>query len=454
MAIKRPYFKHKKVVVEVPRISNTKRKSNPMSEDDIKKIVIEEGNKPLPQAEARKWAKAHCPLQACKASGRCSKSDDELFERVVKRVPSLERSVFDEIQLSRSIPSFSDSNSALTASTSSAQERPPNNLKSGAISFKRWTPPTNAASEAVSEAARSYQNPYAGYLSSFEIQMQALKRQLDDQVKENGVLKVKLEVIGSTEASLKGKISDSNQQLEKAKADAEAIIQNLRGVLESKEADHKAADTRTREATVFLREGTEKALRAELRASKEQNEIIRKELEDARQRLTKKDGEQERLQNEVHALREEIDNRNLSPMNDYKLRYKEKAQQLKSERIASQQRDMAEYFSIIAYRGHLEDAMEPYKPRSEPAMRIATAVKGHLEALDVMAERRLGDKRSRSFSEIMGMLGGGCVLKEEEDEDDSNLEEVEDEFDDDESVEHALSNPSKRPRLGYQGTLA
>ncbi len=156
-------------------------------------------------------------------------------------------------------------------------------------------------------------------------------------------------------------------------------------------------------------------------------------------------------------------------MNEYKLRYKgrayyelgfmsfhrslvystEKARQLKSERVASQQRDMAEYFSIIAHRGHLEDAIEPYEPRSEPSMRIATAVKGHLKALDAMAERRLGDKRSRSFSEIMGMLGGGCVVKEEEDEDDSNTEEVEPEFDDEESVARAPSSPSKRPRLRY-----
>ncbi|KAK0243872.1 hypothetical protein EDD85DRAFT_805826 [Armillaria nabsnona] len=448
--------------------------SNPLSKADIEKIVIEEGIKPLSQAEARKWAKVHqnsacrvckeknlpcallenrvhCNTPACKTSGRpCSKHDDELFERLVKRLPSLERSVFDEILLSRLVPSFSDSNSA---STSSAQERPPNHLKSGnVISFKRRTPPTNAASEAVSEAARPYQNPYAGYLptyystgvplnldpqTSFEIQMQALKQQLDDQVKENGVLKAKLEVMGSTEARLK----DSNQQLEKAKADAESIIQDLRGALESKEADHKAADTRTREATI-LREGIEKALRAELETSKEENETIREQLEDSQ-------GEQERLQNEVHTLREEVDNRNSSLMNEYKLRYKEKARQLKSERVASQQRDMAEYFSIIAHRGHLEDAIEPYEPRSEPSMRIATAVKGHLKALDAMAERRFGDKRSRSFSEIMGMLGGRCAVKEEDDEDDSNMEEVEPEFDDEESVARAPSSPSKRPRLRY-----
>ncbi|KAK0187733.1 hypothetical protein F5146DRAFT_1060391 [Armillaria mellea] len=445
--------------------------SNPLSKDEIEKIVIEEGIKPLSQAEARKWAKTHqnakqackvckeknlpctplesrvhCNTPACKASGRpCSKYDDELFERLSKRVPSLERSVFDELLLSRLAPSLSDSNSAFTASTSSTQERPPNNLKASIISFKPWTPPTNAVSEVVSEAARPYQNPYAGYLPTYysagvpqhpdprEIQIQTLKKQLDDQVKENGVLKAKLE---------------DYQQLEKAKAEGEAIIQNLREALEREEDDHKAADIRTREATI-LREGIEKVLRVELEASKEQNETTRKQLEDVRQQLTKKDGEQERLQNEVHTLREEIDNRNSSLMNEYKLRYKEKDRQLKSERVASQQRDMAEYFSIIAHRGHLEDAIEPYEPRSEPSMRVATAVKGHLKALDVMADRRLREKRSRSFSEIMGIMGGGCVIKEEENDDDSNMEEVEDEFDDEESVARALSSLSKKRRLGY-----
>ncbi|KAK0504338.1 hypothetical protein EDD18DRAFT_1412818 [Armillaria luteobubalina] len=324
---------------------------NPLSKDDIEIIVTEERNRPLSQAEERKWVKTH-------------------------------------------------------------------QNSSGVISFKRRTPPTNAASETVSEAARPCQNPYAGYFPtyyptnldpqpSFEIQIQALKQQLDDQVKENGALKAKLD--------------DSSQQLEKAKADGEARFKvDLRKALESKEADHEAEDTRAREAMI-LREGIEKVLRAELEASKEQNETIRKQLEDTRQQLKKKDSEQERLQNEVYALREEIDRRNSSLMNGYRLRFKEKARQLKSERTASQQRDMAEYFSIIAHRGHLEDAIEPYEPRSEPSMRIATAVKGHLKALDAMAERRLGDKRSRSFSEIMGILGGDCVIKEEEDDDDSNM---------------------------------
>ncbi|KAK0462078.1 uncharacterized protein EV420DRAFT_146589 [Desarmillaria tabescens] len=270
--------------------------SNPESRDDMEKIVIEERNKPPSQAEARKWAKSHpntackickennltciplesrvhCNTPTCKNSttGLCSRYDDALFERLVKRFPSLERSTFDEI-LSRLPPlSFPDANS--TPSTSSAQDSELPN-KRGVISFKRKTPPTNSVPDSSSEVARlppNY-NPYAFYLEypthsagaslvrnphpSFENpEMQALKQTLDDQMKENGVLKAKLEETSSAEASLK----DSNQSLEKAKAEAEAIIQNLREELEKKDANCKAADTRTREATI-LREGIEKGI--------------------------------------------------------------------------------------------------------------------------------------------------------------------------------------------------
>ncbi|KAG7445635.1 uncharacterized protein BT62DRAFT_169117 [Guyanagaster necrorhizus] len=247
------------------------------SKDEIEKAVIEERSKPLPRVEAQKWAKSHpdttckickehnlpcaplesrvhCNTPACRNSDKaCSKYDDELFKRIVGRFPSLQRSAFDEI-LSRLPPlSLSDLNPALVAArTSSAPEPSPNK---STVSFKQKTPPTNPAPDSASEAAQLPPNfnPHAFYVgysvssteptldpnlqSSFfdPSQVQVLAQKITDLLEENGALKAKLEEANSAEAVL----NDSNQNLEKVKADTETMIQGLREALERTEAEHK-----------------------------------------------------------------------------------------------------------------------------------------------------------------------------------------------------------------------
>ncbi|KAK0462080.1 uncharacterized protein EV420DRAFT_146913 [Desarmillaria tabescens] len=257
---------------------------------EIARIILEERDKGPKDWERNKWAKAnkhlvcatckennvecipldsriYCNSLVCKKSDRlCSKFNDELYDRIAKRVPTLERTAFDDVMSPQRTTEYTGLSFKIPArrpSSTSPAKRTQNSTSSD-------------ESQSVSTKTGDI-HPNSG--------IQTLSQKFADKSRENDELQVELKKLKA----------DS----EKQKVETEAEIQKLKADLDTTKAALIAANERAEQEENLRREMMQNI------TPQEQIDALKKDLEDSRRQLLVKQQIQDQLKNKIQSLQRE-----------------------------------------------------------------------------------------------------------------------------------------------------
>ncbi|KAK0243875.1 hypothetical protein EDD85DRAFT_1017652 [Armillaria nabsnona] len=391
------------------------KNSPPVSQQisEIAAIILEERNKGPTEWAGRQWAGAnkhlenkvecipmdtriHCNSSVCKQSDKpCSKFNDELYDRIAKRVPNLDRATFDDVM----------SPQRSTESTGLSLKIPARRPSSKYASASKRLPVQNSISSDESVSAKSGGTPPNS-------RIQTLSQKLEDKSRENDELRVEL-------TKLKA-------DWEKQKSETEAEIQALKMELDTTKAACTAANERA-EREANLRREMEQSV-----TPQEQIDALKKDLEDSRQQLIEKQQIQDQLKNEITVLQRES-SRTTTSIEKHGSKVTALRCQIESERTARLRLDLAELYHTRSERVCLAEALAD---QSESG--LVSAVRVHMKALDEIVKRKR-TSIPRSFDRLLEVMNGGDrVVKRER-------EDISGEMDSNEDRDEEMSVPSVPP---------
>ncbi|PBK75206.1 hypothetical protein ARMSODRAFT_510871 [Armillaria solidipes] len=389
--------------------------SPPVSQQisEIAAIILEERNKGPTDWFGRQWAGAnkhlvcatckeknvdcipmdtriHCNSSVCKQSDKpCSKFNDELYDRIVKRVPNLDRATFDDIPARRPSSKYASASKRLPVQNSTSSDE--------SVSAKSNSTPSNR-------------------------RIQTLSQKLEDKSRENDELRVEL-------TKLKA-------DWEKQKAETEAEIQALKVDLDTTKAACTAANERA-EREANLRREIEQSVMPQ-----EQIDALKKDLEDSRQQLIEKRQIQDQLKNEISALQRES-SRTTTSIEKHESKVTALRRQIESERTARLRLDLGELYHTRSERVCLAEALAD---QSESG--LVSAVHAHLKVLDDIVKRKRASV-PRSFDRLLEVMNGGSMVKREREDTSSGEMDSNEDRDEEMSVPSVPPLPRKKRKLAH-----
>ncbi|KAK0504335.1 hypothetical protein EDD18DRAFT_1133128, partial [Armillaria luteobubalina] len=389
-------------------------------------IILEEKNKGPTDWLGRRWAGANkhlvcatckengvecipmdtriqCNSSVCKQSDKpCSKFNDELYDRIVKRVPNLDRATFDNVISPQRSPE----------STGLSLKIPARRRSSEYASISKRVQNSTSSDESVSaKSGNSHHN--SG--------IQTLSQKLEDKNRENEELRVELTTLKA--------------DWEEQKAETEAEFQALKVKLDTTKAACTAANERA-EREANLRREIEQNV-----TPQEQIDALKKELEDSRQQLKEKQQIQDQLKNEITVLQSES-SRTTTSIEKHGSKVTALRRQIESEHTARLRLDLAELYHTRSERVCLAEALAD---QSESG--LVLAVQAHLKVLDETVKRKRASI-PRSFDRLLEVMNGGnsMVSRGREDASSGDMDSNEDR-DEEMSVPSVPPLPRKRRKL-------
>ncbi|KAK0187738.1 hypothetical protein F5146DRAFT_1060417 [Armillaria mellea] len=425
--------------------------SPPVSQQisEIAAIILEEKNKGPTDWFGRQWAGAnkhlvcatckenkvecipmdtriHCNSPVCKQSDKpCSKFNDELYDRIVKRVPNLDKATFDDVMS----PQKSAESTGLSLKIPA---RRPSNKSTSAPASKRVPVQNSTSSDEVSLLkflTRFYPN--------FVLQSVSVKSSCTHN---SGIqtLSQKFEAKSRENDELQDELTQLKADWEKQQSETEAEIQALKAELDTTKAACTAANERANREANLRREMERTNV-----APQEQIDTLKKDLEDSRRQLIEKQQIQDQLKNEISAF-QRVSSRTTTSIEKHGSKVTALRHQIESERTARLRLDLAELYHTRSERMCLAEALAD---QSESC--LVSAVQAHLKVLDKTVKR----KRAcipRSFDRLLEVMSGGNSVGKREREDTSNGEMDSNEDRDEEmSVPSVPPLPRKKPKLAH-----
>ncbi|KAG7445637.1 uncharacterized protein BT62DRAFT_169561 [Guyanagaster necrorhizus] len=257
---------------------------------EIASVILEEKAKGPSEWERRQWAKANrhlvcatckennvecepmetripCNSSVCKQSERaCSKFRDELYDRIIKRVPTLDRAMFDEVMSPQRTS---------TESSGLSLKIPALCPSSASVSPTKCAQNSTSSGETLSTSTKSSEaHPNSG--------IQTPSQKLMDKSQENDELQIELK-------SLKADLDKQRAEIQSLKVEFDATKTALA-------AANERADRETNLRTDMIRNVV----------PQEQIDALKKELDESRQRLTDQQQIQGQLKNKIQTLRREF----------------------------------------------------------------------------------------------------------------------------------------------------
>ncbi|KAK0441704.1 hypothetical protein EV421DRAFT_1812336, partial [Armillaria borealis] len=397
---------------------------------EIAGIILEERNKGPTDWFGRQWAGAnkhlvcatckenkvecipmdtriHCNSSVCKQSDKpCSKFNDELYDRIVKRVPNLDRATFDDVM----------SPQRSTESTGLSLKIPARRPSSKYASASKRLPVQNSTSSDESVSAKSNGTPS-------NRRIQTLSQKLEDKSRENDELRVEL-------------TSELKKDWEKQKAETEAKIQALKVELNTTKAACTAANERAEREANLRREMEQNVM------PQEQIDALKKDLEDSRQQLIEKQQIQDQLKNEITALQRESTRTTIS-IEKHESKVTALRRQIESERTARLRLDLTELYHTRSERVCLAEALAD---QSESC--LVSAVRAHLKVLDEIVKRKRASV-PRSFDRLLDVMNGGSVVKREREDTSSGEMDSNEDRDEEMSVPSVPPLPKKKRKFAH-----
>ncbi|PBK97278.1 hypothetical protein ARMGADRAFT_1009324 [Armillaria gallica] len=386
---------------------------------EIAAIILEERNKGPTDWFGRQWAGAnkhlvcttckenkvecipmdtriHCNSSVCKQSDKpCSKLNDELYDRIAKRVPNLDRATFDDVM----------SPQRSTESTGLSLKIPARRPSSRYVSTSKRLSVQNSTSSDESISAKSSGTPPNSRIQTLSQKLEAKSRENDELLMELTNLK-----------------ADWGKQ----KSETEAEIQALKVELDTTKAACTAVNERAEREANLRREMEQNV------TPQEQIDALKKDLEDSRQQLIEKQRIQDQLKNEITVLQRES-SRTTTSIEKHGSKVTALRHQIESERTARLRLDLAELYHTRSERVCLAEALAD---QSESG--LVPAVRMHLKVLDEIVKRKRASI-PRSFDRLLEVMNGENSVVNREREDISG------EMDSNEDRDKEMSVPSVPP---------